>query len=97
MTVTKETLIKNIVATGITKKEATRMLETLLETIKSALEGGEDILITSFGKFCVKEKKERRWRSPRTEEDMILNARRIVTFKCSGVLNEKLNRGRARR
>jgi len=51
----------------------------------------EDVLISGFGRFCVKDKKERRGRNPQTGDDMIMDARRIVTFKCSGVLKEKIN------
>jgi len=59
--------------------------------MKNTLENGEDILISGFGKFCVKDKKERRGRNPQTGEDKMLGARRVVTFKCSGVLKDKIN------
>jgi integration host factor subunit alpha len=66
-------------------------METLLEIIKSKLASGEDVLISGFGKFCVKEKWERRGRNPATGEDMILATRRVVTFKCSGKLRDKIS------
>ena len=94
MSFTKENLIEAIVQTGITKREATQMVESLLETIKQTLEDGEDVLISGFGKFCVKEKKERRGRNPQTGQDLMLDAKRVVTFKGSGVLNERLNQGK---
>jgi len=97
MTVTKESLIKNIVETGTTKKEATTIIETLLEKIKSTLENGEDILISGFGKFCVKEKRERRGKNPQTGQDMTLDSRRVVLFNCSGVLRDRLNQKNPRR
>jgi len=97
MTVTKESLIKNIVETGTTKKEATTIIETLLEKIKSTLENGEDVLISGFGKFCVKEKRERRGRNPQTGQDMTLDSRRVVLFNCSGVLRDRLNQKNPRR
>ena len=97
MTVTKESLIKNIVETGATKKQATTIIETLLEKIKSTLENGEDILISGFGKFCVKEKRERRGRNPQTGQDMTLDSRRVVLFNCSGVLRDRLNQKNPRR
>ena len=53
---------------------------------------GEDVLISGFGKFCVKKKRERRGRNPATGEDMMLEARRVVTFKCSGQLRDKINK-----
>ncbi len=60
-------------------------------SMKSTLVNGEDILISGFGKFCVKDKTDRRGRNPSTGEDMMLEARRIVTFKCSRPLKQKLN------
>ena len=76
---------------GFTKKQSTETVETILEIIKSTLASGEDVLISGFGKFCVKEKRERRGRNPGTGEDMILVPRRVVTFRCSGNLRDKLN------
>jgi integration host factor subunit alpha len=49
------------------------------------------VLVSGFGKFCVKEKKERKGRNPATGEDLMLRARKIVTFKCSGKLRERVN------
>jgi integration host factor subunit alpha len=49
-------------------------------------------MISNFGKFCVKEKRERRGRNPSTGQEMILKPRKVVTFKCSGTLREKINR-----
>ena len=67
------------------------MIETLLELIKFTLASGEDVLISGFGKFCVNEKRQRKGRNPATGEDMMLAARRVVTFKCSGQLKKKIN------
>jgi len=64
-----------------------------LEIMKKTLENGEDILISGFGKFCVKAKKERKGRNPATGDDMMLAPRKVVTFKCSGKLREKINTG----
>ncbi|MDO3651404.1 HU family DNA-binding protein, partial [Nocardia mangyaensis] len=58
---------------------------------KRRLEDGEDVLISGFGKFCVKEKKVRKGRNPSTGEVMMLDKRRVVTFKCSGKLKKKIN------
>jgi integration host factor subunit alpha len=62
-----------------------------LEIIKRTLESGEDVLVSGFGKFCVKTKRERRGRNPATGEDMMLEPRRIVTFNCSRKLRDKIN------
>jgi integration host factor subunit alpha len=59
--------------------------------MKKNLESGDDLLISGFGKFCVREKRQRRGRNPATGEDLILRPRRVVTFKCSGKLREQVN------
>ena len=59
--------------------------------LKGSLEKGEDVLVSGFGKFCVKAKAERKGRNPATGEVAVLPARRVVTFKCSGKLREKVN------
>jgi integration host factor subunit alpha len=76
---------------GFTRKKSAETVEILLEIIKSTLSSGDDVMISGFGKFCVKEKGERRGRNPATGEDMILAPRRVVTFRCSGKLREKIN------
>ncbi|MCK5419099.1 MAG: integration host factor subunit alpha [Desulfobacterales bacterium] len=76
---------------GYPKNKSAEMLETLLELIKSNLEKGEDVLISGFGKFCVKQKNERRGRNPATGNDMLLDSRRVVTFRCSHLLRDKIN------
>ena len=76
---------------GFPKKESVDTVESLLEIIKSTLVSGEDVLVSGFGKFCVKDKKERKGRNPATGEDAILSARRVVTFKCSRTLRSKVN------
>jgi len=75
----------------LTKSKSAQVTETLLEIIKRTLANGEDVLITGFGKFCVHDKKERRGRNPQTGKDVMLRSRRVVTFKCSGVLRDKMN------
>ena len=92
MTLTKSHLIDAIAEqNGFAKKQSTETVETILELIKSTLESGEDVLISGFGKFCVKNKGKRRGRNPATGDDLILKERRVVTFKCSGKLRNKIN------
>ena len=76
---------------GLPKKKSAELVESLLSIIKQTLEGGEDVLISGFGKFCIKEKNERKGRNPATGEDMMLSPRKVVTFKCSPVLRDKIN------
>ena len=93
MTVTKEHLINSVHNyLGMPKNKSVQPVESLLEIIKKTLENGEDVLISGFGKFCVKEKGKRRGRNPQTGDDLTLGARRIVTFQCSGVLKDKINK-----
>lgn len=92
MTLTKSLLIDAIAEqNGFTKKKSTETIESLLEIIKSSLESGEDVLISGFGKFCIKDKRERRGRNPVTGEDMMLASRRVVSFRCSRQLRDKIN------
>ena len=92
MTLTKAMIVDGIhEQLGYPKNKSAEMLETLLELIKGNLEKGEDVLISGFGKFCVKEKKERRGRNPATGNDMIFDRRRVVTFRCSHLLRDKIN------
>ena len=73
---------------GLPKNKSTDIVETLLEIIKSTLASGEDVMISNFGRFCVKSKKERRGRNPATGDDLMLEPRKVVTFKCSGKLRD---------
>ena len=91
MTLTKSDIIEELAKTGLTRKRSGEMLENLLKVIKGTLENGEDVLISGFGKFCVKEKGRRKGRNPATGDDLILSERRVVTFNCSPVLRNKIN------
>jgi len=75
---------------GFTQKKSLETVEILLELIKRSLESGEDVLISGFGKFCVKKKAKRRGRNPATGMDMMLRPRQVVTFKCSGKLRGRI-------
>ena len=92
MALTKDDIAKALAdGRGYPRNQSVELIETLLELIKSALASGEDVLISGFGKFCVKTKRERRGRNPATGEDMMLEARKVVTFKWSGQLRDKIN------
>ncbi len=92
MTLTKAHLIDRIyMNTGMKRDQSTQVVESLLEIIKRALENGEDVLISGFGKFCVQEKRSRKGRNPQTGHELMLGARRVVTFKCSPNLRKKVN------
>ncbi len=92
MTLTKAQLTGSIhTGLGMPKSRSSELVGSLLEIIKATLANGEDILISGFGKFCVNDKNDRKGRNPSTGEDMMLDARRVVTFKCSRPLKQKLN------
>jgi len=92
MTLTKANIVDAVAEqTGYTKHQSLDTVETLLEIIKRTLESGEDVLVSGFGKFRVKEKLKRRGRNPSTGEDMMLEPRRVVTFRCSRQLRDRIN------
>jgi integration host factor subunit alpha len=92
MALTKAQIIEEVrTRNGFTLKKSTKTVEALLEIMKQALESGEDVLISGFGKFCIKDKKERRGRNPATGEVLMLGARKVVTFKSSGKLRKLVN------
>ena len=92
MTLTKANIVEEVAKqNGYSKNKSFEMIEILLKIMKRTLESGEDVLVSGFGKFCVKEKHERRGRNPATGEDMMLEPRRAVTFRCSRQLRDKIN------
>ena len=94
MSLTKEKIISDIYNNvGLSKAQSRSVVERLFEILKQTLEGGEDLLISGFGKFVVKGKAARRGRNPQTTEDLHLRARRVVIFKTSGVLRKRINEG----
>jgi integration host factor subunit alpha len=92
MTLTKADIAKKIADDcGFMKGEATEIIEKLLDIIKNRLIAGEDVMISGFGKWTVKAKHSRRGRNPQTGEELILDARRVVTWKYSPVLKKAVN------
>ncbi len=91
MSLTKTDIVEDLLKIGFNRKKSVQMLENLLEIMKKNLANGEDVLISGFGKFSVKEKRERRGRNPATGDDLILDKRKVVTFNCSSVLRDKFN------
>lgn len=92
MALTKEKLISLLqTQLDMSRQESRRMLERLLEIMKDSLAQGKDLLISGFGKFSVRQKRARRGRNPQTKENLILSARKVVVFKTSGVLRNRIN------
>jgi integration host factor subunit alpha len=76
---------------GLQRNQSVQLVEILISLVKDSLISGEDVLISGFGKFSVKSKRERRGRNPATGDSMMLRPRRVVTFHCSGNLRKKIN------
>ena len=92
MTLTKARIAEAIWnQTDIPKWRSAELVDTVFELLKQTLENGEHVMISGFGKFSVREKVERRGRNPHTGEAMILAPRKVVTFKCAGILRDKIN------
>ena len=92
MTLTKANLVETVRDVyGFTRKDSHKLVDKLVGIIKDTLVNGEDVLVSGFGKFCVKDKRRRRGRNPATGEDLMLGSRRVVGFKWSGVLRDKVN------
>ena len=94
MTLTKSDIVEDLAKSGLTRKKASELLENLLEIMKKSLEDGEDVLISGFGKFCLKDKGKRRGRNPATGNDLILDSGKVVTFQISPTLRNKINKNK---
>jgi integration host factor subunit alpha len=93
MALTKDELVTRLqTQIGMTKPEFRQIVERLFEIMKTTLADGEDLLISGFGTFLVKQKNARRGRNPQTKEALLLKARKVLVFKTSRVLREKINR-----
>lgn len=94
MALTKIEIIERVSeGLDISGSEAKDTVEELLEIMKSTLASGEDLMISGFGKFQVTEKAPRKGRNPASGKEMMLEGRRVVTFKCSGKLRDQINEG----
>jgi integration host factor subunit alpha len=89
---TKSDLVEEISEhLDLSPARAKHSFETLLDTMKSTLASGEDLMISGFGKFQVNDKAPRKGRNPATGGSMVLRERRVVTFKSSGKLRDQIN------
>lgn len=92
MTLTKADLVQKVYQNhNLTKAQAAEAVEAFLKIAKNCLKNGEDLLVSGFGKFNVKQKKARRGRNPQTGQELILDARKVITFKPSGILRSRIN------
>ena len=79
---------------GLSKKEATDIVETVLDTIKDTLKGGETVKIAGFGNFVVRDKGSRKGRNPKTGENIEITPRKVVTFKPSMIFKDFVDKGK---
>ena len=92
MALTKDNSISRLqTQLGLTKQEAQQAMERLFEILKGTLANGEDLLISGYGKFSLRQKIARRGRNPQTKEALMLKARKVLVFKASGVLRKRIN------
>jgi integration host factor subunit alpha len=93
MALTKDKLISSLqMQMGISKQESHQIVDRLLKIMKDTLTRGEELLISGFGKFSVRQKSERRGRNPQTKESLILRPRKVLVFKSSGILRARINK-----
>lgn len=76
---------------GFPKRETKALVDGAFELLKTALDNGEPVMVSAFGKFSVQHRKARKGRNPRTGESTTIPARNVVTFKASRVLKEQIN------
>ncbi|ABK43819.1 integration host factor, alpha subunit [Magnetococcus marinus MC-1] len=94
MTMTKADIVQTVYhRLGLSKKESADVVESVFELIRSQLESGEPVKISGFGGFSIRDKKPRQGRNPKTGEDVEISARRVVTFKASQILLDRVNKG----
>ena len=94
MTVTKQDLFHHLLDTmGLTAKECAALVNSLFDTIRTTLAYGEDVKLSGFGKFTLRDKRPRPGRNPMTGEPSLIAARRVVTFSASMNLRKRCNVG----
>jgi len=92
MALTKQEIINSIYGEiGISKTECVQITDNIFEIIKEELENGHAVKISGFGKWTVKPKRKRMGRNPQTGERMVIDARKVITFKASNLLKDALN------
>lgn len=92
-TLTKTDLVDKVyISSSLSKAQSVEAVELFLALAKASLVNGESLLLSGFGKFSVRDKRERRGRNPQTGSSLMLEARRVVTFKPSGLLRDRVNK-----
>lgn len=89
---TKADIVEHIFEkVGFSKKDVIDVVELVFETIKNTAESGENVKISGFGNFMVRQKRARRGRNPQTGKDLTITARKVLTFKPSQIMRDAVN------
>lgn len=89
---TKADIVEKVHAkTDLSKKDSADLVEIIFDSIKKTLESGENLKVSGFGSFEVRQKADRSGRNPQTGEAIIISARKVLTFKPSAVLRQAIN------
>lgn len=97
MALTKVEMIENLIEKcGLDKREARQLIELFFEEIRLALEQGEEVKLSGFGNFSVRDKKARPGRNPKTGEDVAVTARRVVVFKAGQKLRDRVENAKVK-
>ncbi|MDQ6963790.1 MAG: integration host factor subunit alpha [Mariprofundales bacterium] len=89
---TKADIVKAVYTRiGVSKSESAQLVETLFETIRTSLESGEDVKLSGFGHFALRDKSERIGRNPKTGVEIMISPRRVVTFRASPIMKNRIN------
>jgi integration host factor subunit alpha len=92
MALTKADIVRNLHAnSSFSKERCTELVESVFELVKEELADGSPVLISGFGKWSIRDKTPRRGRDPQTGKELMLDSRRVVTFKCARKLKECIN------
>ena len=92
MALTKVDIVEKVTEQlNFSKKESTDLVESFITLIKQTLASGEDVKISGFGSFEVKQKRDRKGRNPQTGETITIESRRIISFKTSAKLKAAIN------
>ena len=95
MTLTKVDIVERVSSRcGFSKLEASDLVENVFDSIKAALETGENVKISGFGNFMLRDKRSRTGRNPQTGQSMEISSRRVMSFKVSQVLKDAINSGK---
>jgi integration host factor subunit alpha len=89
--VTKNDLVNSVAAHGLSKRQSSTVVESVFDIIFNCFEKGEDVKIVGFGHFRIRQKASRRGRNPQTGDSIEITARKVLTFKPSKGLKQRIN------